>query len=361
MKKQYSWSEIHQKIKKYCDSCITCHKIKFVKYKSHGLMKFLLQFQDFWTDVIMDFIIDLSSSDKSKTVFNFILIVMNKYIKMIEYVSAKKNWIAEKLINVFHTRIFVKHDMPNLIIINKKNLFISNFWNVFCYHLIMKLKYSTAFHPQTDGQTERQNSILKQYLRNLVNYQQNDWLKWLSLAEFAYNNSDHVSTKISPFMTYTKKNLKFTEKIRFAEDNHEVPVVKKKIKTIFDIKKNFEAKWQAIKNQQFKWYNLKHKKLVFSLKNKIWLNIKNIQSKWSSKKLNYKYHDSFEIIKLTDKKFYKLKLFDFMNSIHDVFHVFLLKSYKENNDFNSEPFSIEIEENTEWKIKKILNNHIYHD
>ena len=83
-------------------------------------MKFLSQFQDFWTDVIMDFIIDLPSSDKSKAVFDFILIVMNKNIKMIDYVSAKKNWIAEELINAFHTRIFVKHDMSNVTITNKK-------------------------------------------------------------------------------------------------------------------------------------------------------------------------------------------------------------------------------------------------
>ena len=54
-------------------------------------------------------------------------------------------------------------------------------------------------------------------------------------------------------------------------------------------------------------------------------------------------------------------MFDSMNRIHDVFHVFLLKSYKKNNDFNSESFPIEIEENTEWKIKKILSNQIYHN
>ena len=103
----------------------------------------------------MDFIIDLSSSDKSEIVFNFILIVMNKYIKMAEYVSVKKNWIMEKLVKVFYTRIFVKHDMSDVIITNKKNLFIFNFWNVFCYHLIMKLKYNTTFHFQIDEQIEK--------------------------------------------------------------------------------------------------------------------------------------------------------------------------------------------------------------
>ena len=127
LKKQYLWPEIFQKIKKYCDSCITCHKIKFVRHKFHELIKSLSQFWGFWTDVIVDFITDLPSSDKSKAVFDFILIVVNKYTKMTEYVSAKKNWIAKKLINVFHTRIFVKHDMPNVIITNKKSLFTFNF------------------------------------------------------------------------------------------------------------------------------------------------------------------------------------------------------------------------------------------
>ena len=75
----------------------------------------------------MDFIIDLLSSNKSKTMFDFILIVMNKYIKMVKYVSAKKNWIAEKLINVFYIRIFVKHDMPNVIITKKKFCLFSIF------------------------------------------------------------------------------------------------------------------------------------------------------------------------------------------------------------------------------------------
>ena len=102
----------------------------------------------------------------------------------------------------------------------------------------MKLRYSTTFHPQTDEQTERQNSILEQYLRSVVNYQQND--------------CDHVNTDISPFMTYTGRNPKFIEEIKSAEDNHEIPAAKKKVETIFNIKKNLETKWQITKNQQFK-------------------------------------------------------------------------------------------------------------
>ena len=98
-----------------------------------------------------------------------------------------------------------------------------------------------------------------------------------------------------------------------------------------------------------------------SVGDKVWLNAKNIRSKRSFKKLDYKYHGPFEIIKLIDKRFYKLKLFDFINKIHNVFHVFLLEPYKKNNDSNNESLPIEIEGDTEWKIEKILNNWIYHN
>ena len=252
LKRQYSWPGILQEVKEYCDSCTTCHRVKFVRHKPHGLMEPLPQPRGLWTDVIMDFITDLPPSGKSGAVFDSILVVVNRYTKMAEYVSARKDWTAEKLANAFHTRIFVKHGMPDVIITDRGSLFTSNFWSAFCYHLIVELRYSTAFHPQTDGQTERQNSTLEQYLRSVVNYQQDDWLEWLPLAEFAYNNSNHVSTGISPFMAYTGRNPKFTEEIRSTEDNHEVSVVKEKVETILDIRKNLEARWQAIKDQQFK-------------------------------------------------------------------------------------------------------------
>ena len=83
--------------------------------------------------------------------------------------------------------IFTKFGMPVSIVSYSGSLFTSKY----LYHLRIRLSYSTAFHPQTDGQTERQNQTLEQYLLCYVNYQQDDWTYWLPLAEFSYNNSLH--------------------------------------------------------------------------------------------------------------------------------------------------------------------------
>ncbi len=83
--------------------------------------------------------------------------------------------------------------------------FIFKFWAAFCYHLRINHRLSTAYRQQMNGQTERQNQTLKQYLRAYVNYLQDDWVYWLPLAEFAYNNSVHASVGVTPF--YAEKGF----------------------------------------------------------------------------------------------------------------------------------------------------------
>ena len=95
--------------------------------------------------------------------------------------------------------IFTKHGIPDSIVSDRGAKFVSKFWQHVCSSLGIDRKLSTAYHPETDGQTERINSVLEQYLRIYVNYQQDDWSEWLPFAEFAYNNGDHSSTGTSPF------------------------------------------------------------------------------------------------------------------------------------------------------------------
>ena len=84
-------------------------------------------------------------------------------------------------------------------VINWGPLFILKFWSSLCYFLDIKQKLSTAFHPQTDGQTERQNSTIEAYLKAFINNKQNDWARLLPIAEFAYNNVKNTSTGHTPF------------------------------------------------------------------------------------------------------------------------------------------------------------------
>src|SRR5690606_32292804 len=79
--------------------------------------------------------------------------------------------------------------------------FISKFWRAFCSTLSISVDLSTAYHPQSDGQTERVNHILEQYLRSYIGYNQDDWCDLLPLAEFSFNNSINISTKMTPFFS----------------------------------------------------------------------------------------------------------------------------------------------------------------
>ena len=102
---------------------------------------------------------------------------------------------AEVIINV----VVYHHELSNSIVTNKCSLFTSKFWLSLCYFLSIKRRLSTTFHPQTDSQTERQNSTIEAYLQAFVNFEQNDWAKLLLIAKFAYNNAKNLSTSYASF------------------------------------------------------------------------------------------------------------------------------------------------------------------
>ncbi len=106
--------------------------------------------------------------------------------------------------------------IPESIVMDRASLFTSKFWSSPCYFLGIKKKLSTAFHFQTDGQIKRQNSTIEAYLRAFVNWEQNDWVRLLLMAEFAYNNTKNASTGHTPF----ELNCGYHPRVSFKEDIH---------------------------------------------------------------------------------------------------------------------------------------------
>ena len=106
---------------------------------------------------------------------------------------------ADHLARIILKEVWRFHGLPNNIVSDRDSRFTSSFWKALMRLLEINQKMSTAYHPQTDGQTERVNQILESYLRNYVNYEQDNWAEMLPMAEFAYNNSATTATTISPF------------------------------------------------------------------------------------------------------------------------------------------------------------------
>lgn len=169
-------------------------------------------------------------------VSDLILMMVDRYIKLTKYIPAQKIWTTEDLVDVVVDEVFTKFERSMFVVSDRGSLFTSKFWSAFCYHLWTRLRYSTAYHPQTDGQTKRQNQTLEAYLRCYVNYQQDDWAKCLNIAEFAYNNSLHSMTKKSPFdMTFDSKRS--LENVVQADCEKDIPTAKERAVSLINPKK----------------------------------------------------------------------------------------------------------------------------
>ena len=118
---------------------------------------------------------------------------------MVPYEPVKVTIDAPGLAEVIIDVVVRHHGLPDSIVTDRGSLFTSKFWSSLCYFLGIKRRLSTAFHPQTDGQTKRQNSTIEAYLRAFINIEQNDWARLLPMAKFAYNNAKNASTGYTLF------------------------------------------------------------------------------------------------------------------------------------------------------------------
>ena len=115
------------------------------------------------------------------------------------YIPTLKTVTASELADLFVDQVVRFFGLPTGIVSDRGSVFTSQFWSDFCFSAKVKRRLSTAFHPQTDGQTERQNQTLEQYLRAYTDNKQDNWASLLLLAEFAYNNSTQPTINMSPF------------------------------------------------------------------------------------------------------------------------------------------------------------------
>ncbi len=196
-------------------------------------------------------------------------------------------------------------------------------------------------------------------MRIYVNYQQNNWTRLLFVIEYAYNNSWHSVIKMSSFaILYRDDDIsKWEDQIQENSEKN-VSTTRARIEEITKFRNQLYKRLKKTRSNQVKYYDEKHTSRIFNVEDKILLNFKNIHIFRSSKKLDHKYYESFEIEKFIKKQAYKLRLFHTFQ-IHNVFHVSLLKSYKERFDDVTTSSSIMIDVEKYDEIKLILNNKLY--
>jgi hypothetical protein len=233
---------------------------------------------------------------------------------------------------------------------------MSTFWQRLFELMGTRLNRSSSFHPQSDSQTERVNQVLEQYLRCFISYQQDDWADLLPFAEFAYNNAEHSSTKVSPFFAIYGFHPRFDISTPRSSTN---PAAEDHVSTL---KRTHELLTGELRNAQ-----ARHKTSADRLRkdspalkpgDRVWLLSRNIKSTRPSPKLDYRRLGPFSIIRQINSVAFQLAL-PARLKVHDVFHVSLLEPFVPNSipgRIIPPPLPVEINGEQEFEVEEILDS-----
>ena len=195
---------------KYVEECDLCQRMKNRTEELAGKLKLSKVPKKPWSHLTVDFITKLSVVAGK----DVILVVCDQLSKMTHFVSITEETLAEGLVRLFRDNMWKLHGLPESMVSDRGPQFAAELTKELNRMLGIEIRLSIAFHPQTDGQTERMNQELEQHLRFFVEHRQKDWPEWLVSAKFVVNNKVHTAMKVLPFMANYRRNLRIGGDIR---------------------------------------------------------------------------------------------------------------------------------------------------
>lgn len=365
LRRNYYWPNMRKEVDQYIRNCYSCHGSKAPRDKYNGLLVPASIPTQRWTDITMDFITGLPDSDSC----NAICTIVDKLTRERHYepcTATDEGTSAEATAEILIRGVFRYHGLPTTITSDRGPQFVSAVWKCFCKILGIKSKLSTAWHPPTDGQSERANQDVERQLRTYCNYMQDDWKKWLPMAEFADNNALSSGTGMSPFFA----NKGYHPRMSFTPDATNYSTARERLavakaedisgtmRRILDLMQKNSAKAQEAMSKQA---NKRRKEVSYEVGDKAFLSSRNITTDRPSKKLEDKMLGPFEVTEKVGTS-YKLQIPHSMR-VHDSFHTDLLR--KDPGDplpgqIQEPPGVIITPEGDEWDLDDIENSRWYY-
>jgi hypothetical protein len=358
LKRKYFWEHMHQDVKDYVQSCDICQKTKVKRHAPYGQLQSLPRPQGPWQELTLDFMSGVPSSRRNGREYDALLVITDRYTKMALYIPVTKTLTAADLADILVDKVFSRFGVPKGIISDRDPRFTGTFWSELCYHARIKRRLSTAFHPQTDGQTERQNQTIQEYLRAFCSENQTQWAGLLPLAEFAYNNSKHSSIGISPFMAMYGYHPEIYFDSENTEQAGEVPAAGDRIRQLQDIRESLTKRWEKAVASQAKFYNKRHIPMIFNKDDLVLISTRNLKLTTESRKLNQRMMGPFRVLEPVGSLAYRVELPPNCK-IHPVFSVSLLEKYHRRAD-DGEAIEVLpppeiIDGQEEWEVEEILD------
>jgi RNase H-like domain found in reverse transcriptase/Reverse transcriptase (RNA-dependent DNA polymerase)/Integrase zinc binding domain/Integrase core domain len=392
----YWWTGLTNDVKNYIAACPSCQTVKGRHGKTPGLIQPLQIPKYRWQIVTMDFVTALPVTPRG---YSAILVVVDKLTKMVRIIPCTENVGSKETAELFLRYVFKDHGMPLQFITDRGTQFTSSFFKELCRLLGTNQNFSTADHPETDGQTERMNRVVEEVLRHYVTYELTDWDLYIHFCEFAINNSYNESTKSTPFYLNYGRNPRLPLTPTNLEDPDDlfspvttlqpemtladyvqmklqtpllsadmllttvclqvastVPAAQELAQQLHFRVQRAKSALQTARSRMRTFANRTRQAVKFNPQEFVLLNCKRLHfPERDTNKLKPKWIGPFQIIQTVGKSAYKLKLPPTMK-IHNVFHVNLLKKWVADPNRPVHPKPIVINGNEEFEVNKILGH-----
>jgi hypothetical protein len=332
LSRSFTWPKMVKNVQEYVGSCGTCLANKSRNNLKAGLLHSIPHPDRRWQQVSMDLITQLPTTPSGH---DAIFVVVDKCSKMIHCLPTTTSVSAPGLATLFFREIVRHHGIPTSIVSDRDTRFTSSFWKELWKRMGTKLAMSTAYHPQTDGQTERANRSIEDILRAYVNSQQNDWDQHLTAVEIAYNNTKQASTGFSPYYLNCGQHPFFPISLIIPTNGEVQNAAAEEMleRMMVDLLKAEENVKKAQENQQ-KHANKHRRDVQFEGGQKVWLSIEDLHLRMKrTPKFTQRWIGPFSIKRKLSPLNYELNLPPSLR-INPVFHIDKLRLHRASERFD---------------------------
>lgn len=330
----YFWPRLFKEVQRFVSRCHICQVSKGSTTNAGLYMPLPIPSKP-WTDISMDFVVGLPRTQHG---MDSIFVVVDRFSKMAHFIACKKTTDAVHVAFLFFQHVYRLHGLPESIVSDRDSKFLSHFWRSLWKLLRTELKFSSAYHPQTDGQTEVVNRSLGNILRSLVGSHTKQWDKHLFQAEFAFNRAIHKSTGFSPFQVVCGFNPRSPLDLAPVPDLQRVHATADELVHHLQQIHDEAAQNLVASSTKYKTAADKHRRHVeFEVGDFVWaVLIKERFSTGTYNKLGPRKIGPFEIIEKINPNAYRLRLPSHIHTA-DVFNVRHLIPY--HGDLSDDDFS----------------------